>query len=188
VSDFNEWAYRKFEAPCPHVVKLCCLLRNNLPDATWVETGTLHGVTSEFLSHNAKFVYTIEPEISLFNNAKEKFKDKNNIQVINDISENALPNLLPTLSGNICFWLDGHNSGPNTFAGPNDTPLRQELDCISENLHRFNKVSILIDDIRFCGKIHIYGEYPTLDELVDFARSNNLDWYIEHDIFVAKSR
>jgi hypothetical protein len=28
--------------------------------------------------------------------------------------------------------------------------------------------------------------YPSLDLLVDWARSNNFHWHIEHDIFVAK--
>lgn len=96
--------------------------------------------------------------------------------------------LLPKLSGKINFFLDGHYSGGETFAGPNDCPLLDELNFISQNLPRFQAVTILIDDIRLCGKKHSYGLYPSLDNLVDFARSNNLDWHIEHDIFVAKTK
>jgi hypothetical protein len=47
----------------------------------------------------------------------------------------------------------------------------------------------MIDDIRlFTGKIHSYGAYPTLDYLVDWARDLALDWHIEHDIFIVKTK
>jgi hypothetical protein len=46
----------------------------------------------------------------------------------------------------------------------------------------------MIDDVRlFNGSVHVYGSYPTLDTLVDWARQHNLAWHIEHDIFVARS-
>lgn len=108
--------------------------------------------------------------------------------VHNEISEVFLPRILPTLSGNVCLWLDGHYSAGETFAGPNDTPLFEELEAIRQNISRFDNISVLIDDIRFCGRQHSYGSYPSLSELVDFAVGLGLDWYIEHDIFIAKSK
>ena len=96
--------------------------------------------------------------------------------------------LVPQLSGTVCFYLDGHFSGGETFAGPNETPLLIELDIISKNLFRFTKCLICIDDIRICGKFHSYGYYPSLDDLVDWARSNNLNWHIEYDMFVVQTK
>lgn len=186
--DLVDWAARQYAAPAPYAVKKFVFLRNNLRDATWIETGTLYGDTSDFLSGYASFVHTTEPEPKLFQLAKERFKQYTNVMVHNEVSEVFLPKILPTLSGNVCFWLDGHYSAGETFAGPNDTPLRQELEAIRENITRFDKIAVLIDDIRFCGRQHIYGSYPSLNELVDFSDELDLHWYIEHDIFVAKSR
>jgi hypothetical protein len=186
-SEIKEWALRSFSAPSPKHVKQQVMLRNNLINATWIETGTFYGDTSYFLSQHSKFVHTTEPEPKLFASARKRFENLHNICVYNDLSEIFLPKLLPTLSGNLCFWLDGHYSAGNTFAGPNDTPLRDELTAIAANIFRFDNVAILIDDIRLCGSHHIFGSYPTLDELVYFATKLNLKWYIEHDIFIAKS-
>ena len=186
--DISEWASRAYAAPSPHFIKQAVILRNNLSNATWIETGTHLGDTAAFLSLHAKFVHTIEPAPDLHKKAKERFLGLANVMVHNEISETAFPHLLPTLSGNVCFWLDGHYSGEGTFAGPNDTPLRTELKFLTENMHKYNNVAILIDDIRLCGRLHSYGEYPSLNELVEFAIENNLNWYIEHDIFIAKSK
>ena len=91
------------------------------------------------------------------------------------------------MSGNVCFYLDGHYSGAGTFAGVNDTPIIKELECIQQNLQRYESVLVGIDDVRlFTGQIHAYGNYPTIDYLVGFARNNGLTWKIEHDIFLAK--
>ncbi len=184
----NDWAAREYIAPSPQSVKSLCLLRNNLPNSTWVETGTYYGDTSDLLSRHAIKVITIEPEPSLFAKALNRFSSQSNVTVLNGISEEILPKILPSLDGNICFWFDGHYSAGETFAGPNDCPLIEELESIAQNIDRFDAVSILIDDIRLCSKPHAYGTYPSLDYLVDFARSKNLDWYIEHDIFIAKTK
>jgi hypothetical protein len=183
-----EWAQRSYAAPAPFSVKQQVFLRNNLTDATWIETGTLFGETSDFLSRHATHVHTTEPEPRLFEKAKKRFQQRHNVTVHNEISETFLPRILPMLSGNLCFWLDGHYSGGGTFAGPNDSPLREELGAIAENIGRFNSVAILIDDIRLCGMQHSYGTYPALSELVSFADRLDLIWYIEHDIFIAKSK
>jgi hypothetical protein len=188
VAAMSDWATREYRAPSPPSIKSFCLLRNNLPNSTWIETGTLYGDTSDLLSRCATKVITIEPEPKLFANAVERFRSYSNVMVINGISEVILPKVLPTLTGNVCFWLDGHYSAGETFAGPNDTPLVEELRSIAQNINRYDAVSILIDDIRFCGRMHAYGAYPSLDYLVDFARSNNLGWYIEHDIFIARTK
>lgn len=185
---FLDWKSRGFAAPAPQAVKLQVLLRNSLPNTTWVETGTYLGDTCEFLSRIATRVYSTEPGPELYTKAKARFQQVAHVSIHNEISETFLPSLLPTLSGNVCFWLDGHYSAGVTFAGPNDTPLREELKAIEDNLRNFENVSCLVDDIRYCGKRHEYGLYPSLSELVAFADTCDLEWHIEHDIFVAKTK
>jgi hypothetical protein len=180
------WSSQGFTVPCPPQIKHATLARHNIPHSLWIESGTLNGDTAYFLSKISERVITLEPHPELFEKAKHRFLDKESITVINEASETAFPRILKQLSGNICFWLDGHYSGDGTYAGPSDTPLLSELNAISNNLSNFSNVTVLIDDIRLCGTRHVYGDYPSLDELVDWVRSNNFDWTIEYDIFVAK--
>lgn len=181
------WEKRQFSAPSPHFIKQTVLLRNGLPDCTWVETGTYLGDTTNVLSKVAKMVYSIEPEPSLFAAARNKFATTANVEIINGISEAVFPGLLPKLSGDICFWLDGHYSAGVTYQGPQDTPIADELAIVAQNLGNFGKTVVMVDDIRcFDPSIPEYANYPTLDFLVDWARANHCKWHIEQDIFIAR--
>ena len=182
----GQWGAAGFASPAPDYVKRGTLVRNSLKDTTWVETGTLFGDTTRILANISKHVYTIEPDVTLYNGAFDKLSTLKNVTVLNGTSEVILPDVASKISGNVCFFLDGHHSGAGTFAGPSDTPILDELNVIRKNIPRYDRVLIAIDDIRlFTGKRHIYGDYPSLDFLVDFARSNSLRWKIEHDIFFA---
>jgi hypothetical protein len=185
----REWKQRRYAAPSLAHIKRAVLLRNGVTKGTWVETGTFLGDTAELLARDAKEVYTIEPDMALFEKANARFQGKPSIHVIHGLSENILSTLLPTLSGTINFWLDGHYSGGITHKGPIDCPVREELLQIEKNLDRYDNVTVLIDDIRcFDPSIPEYADYPDLNFLVDWARKNKLHWHIEHDIFVAKSK
>lgn len=187
---YRDWAKRGFAAPSPTFVKNEVILRQGVRNATWVETGTYKGDTSALLSQTAKKVYTIEPAEQLFLEAKERFRNTQNVEVINGLSEQVFPSLLPTLSGPVNFWLDGHYSTGITFQGPKDCPLIEELDSIEKNLNNFSQVVILIDDVRYCvnPEIHQFSGYPKLDTLVEWANKNNLFWHIEHDTMVIKNK
>src|SRR6266571_2442864 len=163
------------------------LLRNGLPDATWVESGTFMGDTTSVLSKVAKMVYSIEPEPILFSKAEQKFRNTSNVRIIKGLSEDVFPKLLPTISGNICFWLDGHYSAGITFKGPQDTPVIDELASIGENLTQKGKIVVMVDDMHcFDPRNPEFSAYPSADFLVDWARKHNFIWHIEHDIFIAK--
>ncbi len=163
------------------------LTRNGLPDATWVETGTYLGDTTEFLSRTARMVYSIEPGGNLFAGALKRFKRHANIKIIHGLSEDVLPTLLPTLTGNVGFWLDGHYTDELTHKGPQDTPILDELNCIGDNISRFDHVVVMVDDVHlFNGQTHVYGPYPNINKLEEWAHAAKLNWHIEHDIFIAK--
>jgi len=181
------WRRRAYAAPSPNTIKRSVLERNGIPGATWVETGTFKGNTTAFLAGIGGAVYSIEPEPTLFANAERRFAGDDRITILNGPSEKIFPDLLPTLSGDINFWLDGHYSAGVTFKGDIDTPIIAELDEISRNLDRFGRMTVLIDDLRcFDPDIPEYAEYPSLDYLVDWARENGFKWSIEHDIFIAR--
>jgi len=185
---YRDWADREFAAPSPHFVKQKVLLRNGLLDATWVETGTFMGDTTSVLSKVAKMVYSIEPEPTLFSKAEQKFSKTNNVKIIKGLSEVVFPKLLPTISGDVCFWLDGHYSAGITFRGPQDTPIIDELTAIGRSITQMSKIVVMVDDVRcFDPRNPEFSAYPPVDVLVDWARKHNLTWHIEHDIFIAKN-
>lgn len=185
-SEERAWVERGYASPSPSWIKRSVLLRSGAKNATWVETGTFLGDTAALLAKEAREVHTIEPEHSLFERAKERFRDEPRIHVIHGLSENIFPSLLPTLEGKVNFWLDGHYSGGITHKGPTDCPVRDELANIEKNLPRFESVVVLIDDIRcFDPSNPQFADYPGVDYLVDWAKRNNLRWHIEHDIFIA---
>lgn len=163
-------------------------MRNGWPLATWVETGTFLGQTTQILAMNGTQVFSIEPEPKLFLRACALFRKHGNVEILNGTSEEVFPELLLRISGDVNFWLDGHYSEGITFKGPKDTPILDELDCISRNMERFGRICVLIDDIRcFNPRQPGFSAYPSLDTLVAWATRHRLDWHIEHDIFIAKT-
>lgn len=185
---YLEWASTGFGAPSPHHIKQACLVRNGSPEATWVETGTYLGDTTEYLSRHARQVYSIEPEPTLCANARQRFAGRPSIEILHGTSEEVFPGLLARIEGDVNFWLDGHYSAGVTFKGPQDTPIVDELRCISAHRTRMRRVVVLVDDIRlFDPRLSPPTGYPPLDFLVDWARAERMHWHIEHDIFVARS-
>lgn len=188
IRDGLQWSKRGYAAPSPHFIKQGCLLRNGLPGATWVETGTFLGQTTQLLAKHGTQVYSIEPEPTLFARARTLFSQCGNVEILNGTSEDVFPALLPRIKGDVNFWLDGHYSAGITFKGPQDTPILDELECISRNIDNFGRICVLIDDIRcFNPRLPEYATYPPLDTLVAWATRHKLAWHIEHDIFIAKT-
>lgn len=186
--DLVEWHRRDYAPPSPAMIKRRVLLRNGAPSATWVETGTYLGDTTHFLAKHASKVISLEPESKLYGDAKKRFSGIANIEMINGLSENVFPDLLPRLTGNVNFWLDGHYTFGTTwitYKGPNETPIVAELSYIEKNIKSYKTVSVLIDDVRLFQSAE--KDYPRLDYLVEWATRNALNWHIEHDIFVART-
>lgn len=185
--EIAQWRERGFAAPSPTFIKRQVLARHNLPDATWIETGTFQGDTTAFLAERAKKVISIEPEPKLFEAARQRFAGQSRVEIRNGLSEVVLPEVLPTLGGNVCFWLDGHWSAGITHKGPLDTPIVEELQQISRHLKSWAAASVLVDDIRcFEPTNPEFRDYPDRNHLTHWAEENGLTWMIEQDIFIAK--
>jgi len=189
IKSLFDWHGRNYEAPSPSLIKQRVLLRNAVPFAAWVETGTYLGDTTYFLSKHFNRVISIEPEPQLYAEAKRRFVDFKNVELLNGASEIVFPELLPKLIGDLNFWLDGHYSGGKTWAtykGDSESPIMIELAQIEKNLNNFKRLAVLIDDVRSFQASDSDSGYPSLDYLVGWARRLGMKWHIEHDIFVAK--
>jgi len=186
----NKWFKRNFDSPSPEFIKHRVLNRFNLENSTWIETGTYYGDTTKYLSQFARKIITIEADVRLFNIAKKTLNKYKNIKIFNGQSQNILEKILveEELSKNICFFLDAHLCqdhiiNEKTYGEENNgTPILRELKIIEEQLVNFNKVNIIIDDIRlFDNK---FQNYPSLDILVDWSKKIKSKWHIEHDMFI----
>lgn len=180
------WKFRNFNPPSPQHVKIRILLSHSLDNAFWIETGTYLGDTTLSLSRIAKNIVSIEPQFELSQFAKKRLKRFENIKVVNSTSEESIAGILDTVSGPACFWLDGHPSGDITHKGPAISPILQELAAISAYANKDNPVVVFVDDFRLFVSSTSSG-YPSHLTLVEWAFDNNLNWTVEHDIFIAKS-
>jgi hypothetical protein len=185
--DMRGWVRRGFLENAPQFVKQNLFLKYGIPNTPWVETGTFMGESTDFFSRHFGKVYSIEPAPALYQRALRLFAGRD-VVLFNDVSEAVLPTLLPTLSGDLNFWLDGHYSAGITFLGNQECPVREELKAIEDNLANLQRLCILIDDMRcFLPFNAEYPGYPTIDELVDWARAHGFNWRIEQDIMILRN-
>ena len=128
-----------YSEPFPNFVKKEVFNDFNSPSTIWVETGTLVGDTAKYLSKVSKFVYTLEPSEKYYNLSVKNLTKCKNVKIYNDTSENKLKDILEIIKPNseVCFWLDGHWSGGDTFKGETDTPILSELDTIEKYLNKY---------------------------------------------------
>ena len=178
------WRAHDYLGPRPQFIKKRVLAEFGIPKAPWIETGTYLGTTTAYLARRAPHVYSFEPAAMLFAKAQKRFENAN-VTLINAPSEDALPELLATLSGDINFWLDGHYSAGATYEGAQFSPILDELAAIEATIPRFDKIAILVDDARLFAEEK--DGYPSLDILVDFARKHDFAWCIENDIFIIRT-
>ena len=184
--EVRAWSRRRWSSPSPDFVKRTVLLRYSLPHATWVETGTYRGETTSLLAKTQRQVISIEPSPFYFARAERLLGSKTNLQLVNGSSETHFKTVVDSLSGEVCFWLDGHHSGGDTYLGNTESPILLELDVISRAKSQFSAIRVLVDDVRLFRTDESNSEsgYPDLQVLTDFANSNGYWWTIEHDIFI----
>jgi hypothetical protein len=182
---FQKWKKNNYLGSTPQSVKEKLFEKYSVTGADWIESGTYLGTNTYFFSKRSKNVYSIEPQVNLYKAAFNRFKGLN-ILLFNDISENVFPKLLPTLKGDLNFWLDGHYSEGVTFQGNKECPIEDELNAIELNFDNFKKISIFIDDVR--NFFIPTKDYPAINYLIDFARRLNLEWIIQHDIFIMRKK
>lgn len=134
-------------------------------------------------------IYSVELSDYYYNYCINKFKNNNKINLINDSSEIALPQLLKKIGNIKCdFWLDAHYSKGNTAMGNKICPLYDELAAI---LSHKNNHTILIDDVRLMDTDWWQDVYK--NKIIELIMSCNSEYKIfyenghkENDILIAK--
>ena len=188
----KNWKIRNFLPPSPDSIKHQVLINNNYSDSLWIETGTYYGETTKILSQISNKIVSIEADQDLYNLAKKNFSNFKNIEVMFGRSEDKLTEALEKIKDykNICIYLDAHLCHDHiknikTFGDEKDaTPIKKELKFIEDKKDEFNKINILIDDIRLFN--NKFQNYPKKDYLVNWCEENDFDWEIEQDIFICK--
>jgi len=188
----TSWVKNDFSSPAPNFVKWDVLNRWG-GRKTWIETGTYLGETTEYLSKMSSLLISIEPSPQLASLAIEKFKQKKSVRIVNGTSEEVLDKVLHGLNNldkqDVSFWLDGHFSSGITFLGPKETPIEDELSIIATRISDYSSITIFIDDFReFSTNMNKNENYPTRTSLVSWADGNQLEWTVEHDIFIMTNR
>lgn len=164
------WINNGRPTPPPHIVKQLAIaeLQKIFGYSILVETGTYLGEMVEAQKKRFKTIISIELGVELFEKARDKFKDDDNIHIFQGDSGKVLPKILTDIHEPAIFWLDGHYSAGITSKGDKECPIFEELDAIFKG-NKFNHV-ILIDDARcFTGE----GDYPTFEQLVNYIRAKN---------------
>ena len=188
----KNWRARNFSPPSPDVIKNQILINNNLKNSLWIETGTYYGETTKLLSKISKKTISIEADKNLFETSNKILKNFKNVEILNGKSEDLLDKVISKNLNfkNICIYLDAHLcqdhlKNTKTFGNENTaTPILNELEIVSKYVSNFEKIVVLIDDIRlFQGK---FQNYPNKNTLVSWCKENNFLWEIEQDIFICK--
>ena len=188
----KNWRARNFSPPSPDVIKHQILMNNNLKDSLWIETGTYYGETTKLLSKISKKTISIEADKNLFETSNKILKNFKNVEILNGKSEDLLDKVISKNLNfqNVCIYLDAHLcqdhlKNTKTFGNEDTaTPILNELEIVSKYVSSFEKIVVLIDDIRlFQGK---FQNYPNKNTLVSWCKKNNFLWEIEQDIFICK--
>jgi len=178
------WLFSGCKSPSPQKIKMRVLKRHSVSGLPWVETGTYLGDTTRYLSSLTDKVVSIEPELSLFKFATKRLKKFKNVEIRNGSSEEIFERICNEMLEGANFWLDGHFSGDVTFQGEMISPIELELKHITKLITKGADVSVFIDDFRLFVEKRELG-YPDPITLVNWAKLNNLNWTVEHDIFIA---
>ncbi len=183
----NKWVRSDFSPPSPSFVKRRVLKREGIPQGAWIETGTYLGGTTKLLAGISSQVVSIEPSQWLHHHASRRLRRFRNIELLYGTSEDMLEKALTAIKGKtLNLWLDGHYSAGATYQGENETPIMRELEIVARHAHRFESLTIFVDDIRcFTPGSHRDRNYPLLEVLPDWCRRNGAHWKIEQDIFIA---
>lgn len=124
---------------------------------TFVETGTMYGESVDFaLEQGFTDIYSIEIEDVLYESAKLKYINNDNVHILHGDSSQVLPTLLSDLDKGALFWLDAHfpgaDMGLRTYESclelDYDTrlPLEQELTAIAKHSKNYKNV-VVADDL-----------------------------------------
>jgi hypothetical protein len=137
----------------------------------YFETGTGEGISLEYaLKYKFDKLYSVDIDGELITNAKNKFQNNQNVELIHDYSTNAIKTYLPTIDKEspIFFFLDAHFPGADFHKISYEEsirefkkdafPLEDELNSIVKNRDTSKDVFIIDDFILYEPE----GDYETI--------------------------
>lgn len=169
------WAAAGRPVPPPHPVKQRAVAEyaRRFNCKVLVETGTYQGDMIWAQLPNFQRLITIEVAESYWKAAKERFRNRPQVELLLGDSGEVLADICPKFPEPVLFWLDGHCSGGDTGIGAEYSPILRELDHVFGS--GVNHVA-LIDDARlFLGD----GDYPTIAQVEERMRSLRPDYHVE---------
>lgn len=173
--ELKQWKKNGEGVPVPHLIKQKVIkdYAQKYDLRVLVETGTFFGDMVAAMKGEFAKIYSIELSEELYANAKRRFQEEKNIELICGDSGKVLGDLVERLDEPALFWLDGHYSGGITAKAEVDTPILDEIACILDARER--KHVIVIDDARCFGTD---SAYPSLSQLSDLVSSKRSDMEI----------
>jgi len=146
-----------------------------------VESGTYLGQSTKYFSKQFTKVFSVEISPKLFEFSQKRLTKIKNVFLLQGDSVDQLPKIISYLDQPTIFYLDAHASGGVTHQGLEPSPVKKELDIIS-NFRFLNRSIIALDDARgFDGS----NSYPSFVEICKWAADNKLlQPYIHLDMII----
>lgn len=117
----------------------------------------------------------MEIKPSFVKHCRNRFKSHKEMHIVQGDSAKDLGKMIAKLNKAITFWLDGHNSKPNSY-GDKNTPLLEELNQIKQ--HPIKTPTILIDDMHCVGTILF--DFITKEEIIEKIMEINPNYTIQY--------
>ena len=120
----------------------------------FIETGTLHGDTIEWLYPSFEELHSIELDIELYEKAALRFNGNTKVKIHHGNSTEVLKKILTDIKKSALFWLDAHFPGADVHKVSYDNeknedirvPLYNEIQEISKRKNLYKDV-IIVDDL-----------------------------------------
>lgn len=129
-------------------------IKNKYNLDVFIETGTLHGDTVEWLLPIFNELHSIEIDKELHAKAAIRFANVTKVKIHHGNSTEVLIKILPSINKSALFWLDAHFPGADVHKVPYDNeknediraPLYHEIEEIKKRKNLYNDV-IIVDDL-----------------------------------------
>lgn len=174
--EMSDWEKNGKPFPPPHIVKQKAIeeYAAKTGAAVLVETGTYLGDMVEAQKNKFTKIYSIELSERLYKKAQKRFRENENIILLQGDSGVKITEVVKKLTEPAIFWLDGHYSGGITAKAEKECPVPEELNAIFNT--PLNHI-ILIDDARLFNGTH---DYPTIEQVQLIMQHHRKNYIMEN--------
>lgn len=144
-------------------------------NSTFIETGTYKGDSTAEAAKLFPNIHTIEINETLYNELNRDNIQSNNAHFHFGDSVEFLPKIAKEVNENYNFWfLDAHQSGPDTSNNGQHVPLLRELEAILENKKNVSTDIFVIDDVRLFSKYWDW-DHVSITSITDIFDKYNVE-------------